>query len=101
MPQRFDSSTVKLPTHNSPDRRSEYKQQVILAWESIHEKHAEDDNGQCQNNTQYEQIALVNDFHLSPYALLIYRSYTNNWRILRRSTASISFNEQRLWFWLC
>ena len=44
MTQRFKGSAMKLPADDCPDRRCERKQEIVLAWEGIHEEHVEDYN---------------------------------------------------------
>src|SRR5579872_7128548 len=85
MTQRFDSSPMKLPAHDCPDRCSQREQQVVFADEYIHEKHAEDNHGQRENNTQYEQGAFACYLGLSPSALLICRCVGNSRRIWESS----------------
>ena len=59
MTQGLDGPAMKFPANDCPDRGGQRQQKIVLAGESVHEKHAEDHHGQCQHDAQDEQIALA------------------------------------------
>src|SRR5258706_8882869 len=66
MAQVFDCPTMKLPTHYCPDGSGERQQEIVLAREAVHEEHIEDDHGQGEYYSQYQQVALTGNFRLPP-----------------------------------